>query len=77
MFNDLNEFIAALDTERELAWWRGTMRFAALWWSSAAWSVALLASTVQWCRLVAREPLIARRAWRALVAEPMGDRRLR
>ncbi len=30
-------------TERELSWWRGTMRFAALWWSTAAWSLALAA----------------------------------
>ena len=33
-------------TERELSWWRGTMRFSALWWSTAAWSVALAAAAV-------------------------------
>jgi len=68
---------AASTTARELAWWRGTMRFAALWWPSVAWTVALLASSVQWCRLAAREPLVARRAWRALLAEPLRDRKLR
>jgi N-acetylglucosaminyl-diphospho-decaprenol L-rhamnosyltransferase len=68
---------AATDTERELTWWCGTMRYSARWWSSAAWCIALLASTVQWCRLAAREPPVARRAWRALVAEPLRDRRLR
>jgi N-acetylglucosaminyl-diphospho-decaprenol L-rhamnosyltransferase len=68
---------ATSNTGRELTWWRGTMRFAALSWSSAAWHLALLASTMQWCRLAVREPALARRAWRALVAEPRRDRRLR
>jgi GT2 family glycosyltransferase len=68
---------ATTDTERELTWWRGTMRFSALWWSTPAWCIALLASMVQWCRLAARERLVARRAWRALVTEPVRDRRLR
>ena len=62
-------------TERELSWWRGTMRFAALWWSTAAWSFALLAALMQCARLGVREPRVARRAWRALVAEPIRDRR--
>ena len=61
-------------TERELSWWRGTMRFAALWWSTAAWMVALLAALTECARLGVREPRVTRRAWRALVAEPMRDR---
>ncbi len=68
---------ASSSAERELTWWRGTMRFSALWWSGAAWSIALTASALQWCRLSAREPRVARRAWRALVSEPVRDRRLR
>jgi len=65
---------AATTVERELTWWRGTLRFSALWWSSAAWNVAVLAATVAWCRLSVREPRVARRAWRALVSEPRRER---
>ena len=65
---------SATPIERELSWWRGTMRFAALWWSAAAWSLALGAATVQCVRLGVRRPAAARRAWRSLVAEPMRDR---
>jgi GT2 family glycosyltransferase len=61
-------------TERELSWWRGTMRFAALWWSTAAWSVAVAAALVQCARLGVQSPSAARRAWRALLAEPVRDR---
>jgi len=68
---------AASTVARELAWWRGTMRFSALWWSSSAWFIALFASAVQWCRLTARRPMVARRAWRALLAEPLQDRKFR
>jgi GT2 family glycosyltransferase len=64
-------------TERELSWWRGTMRFAALWWSSAAWTIALLAAALAWVRLSARRPRSSRRAWCALVADPVRDRRAR
>ncbi|MFA5883695.1 MAG: glycosyltransferase [Acidimicrobiia bacterium] len=68
---------AATVTERELTWWRGTMRFSALWWSNAAWAGALVASLLEWCSLSAREPRVARRAWGALLAAPVRDRRLR
>jgi N-acetylglucosaminyl-diphospho-decaprenol L-rhamnosyltransferase len=60
--------------ERELSWWRGTMRFAARWWSTAAWSAALGAATMEWACLTARQPKIARRAWRSLVSGPCRDR---
>src|SRR5437763_942142 len=35
---------SSTSTERELSWWRGTMRFSALWWSNAVWLVAMLAA---------------------------------
>ena len=60
---------------RELAWWGGTMRFAARWWGRTAWRAALGAATGQWLKLTAREPRLALRAWRAPVREPRMARR--
>jgi len=68
---------AASSTERELTWWRGTMRFAALWWTEAAWFSALLAATIAWVHLSARDHRVSARAWRELVVEPRRDRRRR
>jgi GT2 family glycosyltransferase len=68
---------AASSTERELTWWRGTMRFAALWWTEAAWYSALLAATIAWLHLSARDLRVSSRAWRELVLEPRRDRRRR
>jgi N-acetylglucosaminyl-diphospho-decaprenol L-rhamnosyltransferase len=65
---------SSTSTERELSWWRGTMRFAALWWSTAAWTVGLAAAMTQCARLAVRQPRVTRRAWRALVADPIRDR---
>jgi GT2 family glycosyltransferase len=64
-------------TERELSWWRGTLRFSALWWSSAAWALAVTAAGIQCARLCARNPRLSGRAWRALVVQPIQDRRAR
>jgi hypothetical protein len=63
-------------TARELAWWGGTMRFAARWWSATAWRVALTAAAVRWVRLTVPAPSRARAAWRALVAQPRQERRV-
>jgi GT2 family glycosyltransferase len=68
---------AASSTERELTWWRGTMRFAALWWTEAAWYAALLSATIAWLHLSVRDVQVSSRAWRALVIEPQRDRRRR
>ena len=68
---------APSDTARELTWWRGTMRFAARWWSPAAWGVAVVAAVVGWIGIAVREPSAASRAWREMVAEPLRDRRTR
>jgi N-acetylglucosaminyl-diphospho-decaprenol L-rhamnosyltransferase len=68
---------AASTTERELTWWRGTMRFAALWWTEAAWYTALLSATIAWLDLSVRDLRVSTRAWRELVVEPQRDRRRR
>jgi N-acetylglucosaminyl-diphospho-decaprenol L-rhamnosyltransferase len=65
---------AASSAERELTWWRGTMHFAARWWSAAAWLPALLAAAIAWLRVSIRHPSLAVRAWRALLWEPFQDR---
>jgi hypothetical protein len=53
------------------------MRFSALWWSDAAWSMALAAAGLEWCRLTVMRPSVASRAWRALLTDPMRERRLK
>jgi GT2 family glycosyltransferase len=68
---------APTSTSRELSWWGGTMRFAALWWSTAAWSVALFSATAMCVRMSVREPRVTLLAWRTLVSGPARDRRRR
>jgi GT2 family glycosyltransferase len=65
---------AASAVGRELTWWRGTMQFAAQWWSPTDFAVAVAAAVVRWCVLAVRAPTLAGRAWRALVREPLRDR---
>ncbi len=60
---------------RELAWWGGTMRFAACWWPDRAWRSAEAVAALQWVKLAGREPRLACRAWRALLTEPRAARR--
>jgi N-acetylglucosaminyl-diphospho-decaprenol L-rhamnosyltransferase len=60
---------------RELAWWGGTMRFAACWWGNGPWRAARGAATLQWLKLTLREPHLARPAWQALLREPRTVRR--
>ena len=62
---------------RELEWWRGTMRFAARWWSSPAWAVAVVAALLRWLGMTARRPSGWRRAWRGVVADGLRERRVR
>lgn len=68
---------AASAGARELTWWRGTMRFAALWWSPAAWRLAVAAALIRWLGLAVRDPGRAVVTWRELVQRPIGDRRTR
>ena len=60
---------------RELHWWRGTMMYAARWWTWRHWLLGVLAATVMWGRLALRRPSGALEAARALVIAPLGDRR--
>lgn len=60
---------------RELAWWGGTMRFAAWWWGSGPWRAALGAAALQWLKLTLHEPRLAGRAWHAAIREPRAVRR--
>ncbi len=55
--------------EREVEWWRGTMRFAATWWGTVPWSGAVLAAVLRWPGLVVRRPAAAGAAWRAVVGD--------
>lgn len=72
---------SASSPERELQWWRGTMRFAARWWTTRAWLGALGAAALRTAQLTAMA-LLHRRVgvrdpFRMLIQEPMRDRRLR
>jgi GT2 family glycosyltransferase len=62
--------------EREVEWWRGTMRFAARWWARPAWSAAVAAAALRALVLMAARPRRAAQAWRGLVVEPRRARRL-
>ncbi|MDQ3385245.1 MAG: hypothetical protein M3503_04425 [Actinomycetota bacterium] len=60
---------------RELHWWRGTMMYAARWWTWRDWVLGVLVATVMWSRLALRRPSSAPEAARALVIAPLHDRR--
>lgn len=68
---------AASSWSRETNWWRGTMQFAADWWSRPAWTVALVSSVVRWARLAVQHPRHARRAFGAMVEVPVRRRAAR
>lgn len=61
--------------DRELHWWRGTMTFAACWWPTGEWSLAVAAAAVGGAWLVLRQPRRAREAISALLLEPIQRRR--
>jgi len=61
---------------REVAWWGGTMRFTARWWTPAAWSGALAAATIRWAGLALRHPRRSPVAFAALVLCPIAERRV-
>lgn len=65
---------AASPLARELYWWRGTMQYAARWWPTGQWTVALAAAVTRAARLSVRAPLEARLAWASVVVGPMRDR---
>jgi len=47
---------SANDFERELAWWNGTMTYAARWWPRLDWALGLVAVGIMAARLTARRP---------------------
>lgn len=59
---------------REANWWRGTLQFAAAWWRTPAWRVAVLAAVLRWVRLAARHPRQGPAAFRAMVVDPFRRR---
>jgi N-acetylglucosaminyl-diphospho-decaprenol L-rhamnosyltransferase len=68
---------AATTHDRELTWWNGTMIFAARWWTRGAWFGAVAAAAVECMHQVALAPRDARRTARALLLDPIEERRRR
>lgn len=62
--------------ERELAWWSGTLIFAAKWWSAGRWCSGAAAGFVQAALLVLRRPSRRVETMRALIVEPLRMRRI-
>lgn len=60
---------------RELHWWRGTMRFAAKWWSRPRFWLALSAATVRAGRLALSSPRSSSMAFREVVGAAVRERR--
>ena len=56
--------------ERERQWWRGCMRYAALWYSRPDWLAGMAAAAVQWLTMSIRSPRQARALWADLIASP-------
>jgi N-acetylglucosaminyl-diphospho-decaprenol L-rhamnosyltransferase len=59
---------------RELHWWRGTMQYAAQWWTLRQWTVALLAASLRALRLSVSSPGDAASTWSFLVLAPCRSR---
>jgi N-acetylglucosaminyl-diphospho-decaprenol L-rhamnosyltransferase len=57
-------------TDRELAWWQGTLRFAATWWTHPRWCLARGAALLRWVGLAGRRPSQSVQAWIVLVTQP-------
>ena len=63
--------------EREMEWWRGSLRLAAGSWTGPAWGVARAAAAFMGIRLTLTRPRSARRVWLGFVVEPARRRRAR
>jgi GT2 family glycosyltransferase len=61
--------------EREHQWWRGCMRYAALWYTTLQWWAALGAATVQWCTMAIARPSRAAAVRAGLLSGPRALRR--
>ncbi|HEV2071543.1 MAG TPA: glycosyltransferase family 2 protein [Acidimicrobiales bacterium] len=60
---------------RELHWWRGTMTFAASWWSGGRWYGAVVAAVLRWSSLAPVHPNAAGAMFSTMVAGPVAGRR--
>ncbi len=63
--------------DRELLWWRGTLLFAATWWSPPSWWASLPAAALQALWLLSRAPRRGGEIGRALLLDPLRCRRER
>jgi hypothetical protein len=63
---------AASSFERELTWWRGTLRFASLWWTRPQRLGALVAAAVRGVGLTLQNPRAVRRIWRSTIGAALG-----
>lgn len=61
--------------DREVAWWEGTLQFAARWWTPMAWWGVVPAVLLQALVLVIERPSRRREVWRALLRRPLAFRR--
>lgn len=62
---------------REITWWEGTMRFAAVWWSQPAFALGIGAAAVRSASLALRSPRDASQVARRVLVQPMRWRRER
>jgi len=60
--------------ERERQWWRGCMRYAALWYGQPNWIAAVAAATTQWLTMSISRPREAMSLWEDFVTSPHGVR---
>jgi len=61
--------------DRERQWWRGCLRYAALWYPRSQWALAVMAAGVQWLSMTVLRPSVAHPLWDDLIAEPRKLRR--
>jgi N-acetylglucosaminyl-diphospho-decaprenol L-rhamnosyltransferase len=59
---------------KEILWWQGTMTFAARWYSSTAWTLALVACTIRVLTLSVLHPRSAREAFGNALMQPFSKR---
>jgi N-acetylglucosaminyl-diphospho-decaprenol L-rhamnosyltransferase len=64
-------------TEREHQWWKGCMRYAALWYTGGQWVAALSAASLQWLACTLARPSMASTLWQDLITAPRRVRRHR
>lgn len=62
--------------QRELNWWSGTLRYAALWWTASCFRLAALSSGLMAVRLILQHPYYARRIIGELLIGPLAGRRV-